>query len=108
MRIVDFLEKNKFSKDSTLVVLGGGTIGDLGGFAASVYYRGMNLVSIPTTLTAQIDSSIGGKVAVNFNNNVNAIGNYYHQSLFYVIINLLKHYRIEISFLEFQRSLNQF
>ena len=68
LRIVDFLEKNKFSKDSTLVVLGGGTIGDLGGFAASVYYRGMNLVSIPTTLTAQIDSSIGGKVAVIFNN----------------------------------------
>ncbi len=81
LRIVDFLEKNKFSKDSTLIVLGGGTIGDLGGFAASVYYRGMNLVSIPTTLTAQIDSSIGGKVAVNFNNNVNAIGNYYHPKL---------------------------
>ena len=81
LRIVNFLEKNKFSKDSTLVVLGGGTIGDLGGFAASVYYRGMNLVSIPTTLTAQIDSSIGGKVAVNFNNNVNAIGNYYHPKL---------------------------
>ena len=70
LKIVDFLEKNKFSKDSTMVVLGGGTIGDLGGFAASVFYRGMNLVSIPTTLTAQIDSSIGGKVAVNFNNNI--------------------------------------
>ena len=81
LKIVNYLEKNKFSKDSTLVVLGGGTIGDLGGFAASVYYRGMNLVSIPTTLTAQIDSSIGGKVAVNFNNNVNAIGNYYHPKL---------------------------
>ena len=81
LKIVDFLEKNKFSKDSTMVVLGGGTIGDLGGFAASVFYRGMNLVSIPTTLTAQIDSSIGGKVAVNFNNNINAMGNYYHPRL---------------------------
>ena len=70
-KIVDTLEKRKFSKDSTLIVLGGGTIGDLGGFAASVYYRGLNLVSIPTTLTAQIDSSVGGKVAINFNNNVN-------------------------------------
>ena len=81
LKIVNFLEKNKFSKDSTLIVLGGGTIGDLGGFAASVFYRGMNLVSIPTTLTAQIDSSIGGKVAINFNNNVNAMGNYYHPKL---------------------------
>lgn len=81
LKIINFLEKKKFSKDSTMVVLGGGTIGDLGGFAASVFYRGMNLVSIPSTLTAQIDSSIGGKVAINFNNNINAIGNYYHPRL---------------------------
>jgi 3-dehydroquinate synthase len=80
-RIVDTLEKKKFSKDSTLIVFGGGTIGDLGGFAASVFYRGLNLVSIPTTLTAQIDSSVGGKVAINFNNNINAMGNYYHPKL---------------------------
>ena len=81
IRVLSFLEKNRFSKDSTLVALGGGTIGDLGGFVASVYYRGMNLVLIPSTLTAQIDSSYGGKVAVNFNNNVNAIGNYFHPKL---------------------------
>ena len=74
-------KKNRYSKDSTLIALGGGTIGDLGGFVASVYYRGMNLVLIPSTLTAQIDSSYGGKVAVNFNNNVNAIGNYFHPKL---------------------------
>jgi 3-dehydroquinate synthase len=81
LKIIDFLEKNKFSKDSTLIAFGGGTIGDLGGFAASIYYRGLNLVQIPTTLTAQIDSSIGGKVAINYNNNINAIGNYYHPRL---------------------------
>jgi 3-dehydroquinate synthase len=90
LRIVNFLEKNKFSKDSTLVALGGGTIGDLGGFAASVYYRGMNLVSIPTTLTAQIDSSIGGKVAVNYNNNVNAIGGYFHPKLILCDLKFIK------------------
>tara|TARA_B110000967_G_C18853641_1_gene545934 strand:- start:725 stop:1828 length:1104 start_codon:yes stop_codon:yes gene_type:complete len=90
LKIVNFLEKNKFYKDSTLVVLGGGTIGDLGGFAASVFYRGMNLVSIPTTLTAQIDSSIGGKVAVNFNNNINAIGNYFHPKLIMCDYNFIK------------------
>jgi len=90
LRIVNFLEKNKFSKDSTLVALGGGTIGDLGGFAASVYYRGMNLVSIPTTLTAQIDSSIGGKVAVNYNNNVNAIGGYFHPKIILCDLTFIK------------------
>lgn len=81
LKIIDVLEKNKFSKDSTLLAFGGGTIGDLGGFAASVYYRGLNLVQIPTTLTAQIDSSVGGKVAINYKNNINAIGNYYHPKL---------------------------
>ena len=90
LKIVDFLEKNKFSKDSTMIVLGGGTLGDLGGFAASVFYRGMNLISIPTTLTAQIDSSIGGKVAVNFNNNINAMGNYYHPKLILCDYNFIK------------------
>ena len=79
--VINSLETNKFSKDSTLVAFGGGTIGDMGGFAASIYYRGLNLVQIPTTLTAQIDSSIGGKVAINYNNNINAIGNYYHPRL---------------------------
>ena len=64
-----------------MIVVGGGTIGDLGGFAASLFFRGMHLVHVPTTLTAQIDSSLGGKVAVNFNNNINAIGNYYHPKL---------------------------
>jgi 3-dehydroquinate synthase len=81
LKIINILEKNKFSKDSTLIAFGGGTIGDLGGFAASIYYRGLNLVQVPTTLTAQIDSSIGGKVAINYKNNINAIGNYYHPRL---------------------------
>ena len=81
IHIIDILEKKNFSKDSTMIVVGGGTIGDLGGFAASLFFRGMHLVHVPTTLTAQIDSSLGGKVAVNFNNNINAIGNYYHPKL---------------------------
>ena len=87
---LDVLEKNKFSKDSTLLAFGGGTIGDLGGFAASIYYRGLNLVQIPTTLTAQIDSSVGGKVAINYNNNINAIGNYYHPKLIICDYNFIK------------------
>lgn len=90
LKIIDILDKNKFSKDSTLLAFGGGTIGDLGGFAASIYYRGLNLVQIPTTLTAQIDSSVGGKVAINYNNNINAIGNYYHPKLIICDYNFIK------------------
>ena len=72
------LEKNKFARDSTMIALGGGVIGDLAGFVASTWFRGMNLVHVPTTLTAMIDSSVGGKVAINFKDTINAVGNYHH------------------------------
>jgi len=84
------LEQNNFARDSTIIAVGGGVIGDLAGFVASTYLRGINLIHIPTTLTAMIDSSLGGKVALNFQLTVNAIGNYYHP-----IFNL-----IDIQFLE--------
>jgi len=78
LKIYSILEENNFSRDSTLIALGGGVIGDLAGFVASTWLRGMNLVHIPTTLMAMVDSSIGGKVAVNFGQTINGIGNYYH------------------------------
>lgn len=78
LRILDVLESMEFTRDATFVTLGGGIVGDVGGFVAATYFRGMNLVHIPTTITAQIDSSIGGKVAVNHNETINAIGTYYH------------------------------
>lgn len=79
--IYGILETKNFSRDATLIALGGGVIGDLGGFAASTWYRGMNMVHMPTTLMAMVDSSIGGKVAINFRETINAIGNYYHPTL---------------------------
>jgi len=78
LKIYAILEENDLARDSTLIAIGGGVIGDLAGFVASTWYRGMNLVHIPTTLMAMVDSSVGGKVAINFRQTINAIGNYYH------------------------------
>lgn len=81
VKLYEILESNDFARDSTMIAIGGGVIGDLAGFVASTYLRGMNFIQVPTTLTAMIDSSIGGKVAINFRKTVNAIGNYYHPML---------------------------
>jgi 3-dehydroquinate synthase len=78
LKIYSMMEENNLARDSTLIAVGGGVVGDLAGFVASTWYRGMNLVHIPTTLMAMVDSSVGGKVAINFRETINAIGNYYH------------------------------
>ncbi|NRB38146.1 MAG: 3-dehydroquinate synthase [Pseudomonadales bacterium] len=78
LKVYSILEENNFAKDSLLITIGGGVIGDLGGFVASTWLRGMKLVHVPTSLMAMIDSSIGGKTAVNFRHTINGIGNYYH------------------------------
>lgn len=77
MRVFDELLANKFSRNACLIALGGGVIGDLTGFAAACYQRGVGFVQIPTTLLAQVDSSVGGKTAVNHPLGKNMIGAFY-------------------------------
>jgi 3-dehydroquinate synthase len=73
-RIFTFLLKNELSRDSTLIALGGGVVGDLTGFAAACYQRGIHYLQVPTTLLAQVDSSVGGKTAINHRYGKNMIG----------------------------------
>ena len=68
------LLEEKAGRDALLINLGGGTISDIGGFAASTYKRGIDFINVPTTLLAMIDASIGGKNGINFNNYKNQIG----------------------------------
>jgi 3-dehydroquinate synthase len=75
--IFDTLLENKFGRSATLIALGGGVIGDMGGFAAACYQRGIPFIQIPTTLLAQVDSSVGGKTGVNHLLGKNMIGAFY-------------------------------
>jgi len=76
-RIINLLISNNISKNVTILALGGGVTGDLTGFIASTIYRGVDYIQIPTSLLAQVDSSIGGKVAINSDTSKNTIGSFY-------------------------------
>lgn len=88
--IIEFMLSKKFTKSSILLSIGGGVIGDISALAASLYYRGLNYVHIPTTMTAIIDSSIGGKTAINHKDFINAIGNYYHPKHVFIFYEIIK------------------
>lgn len=76
-RIFDALMEHRFSRNSTLIALGGGVIGDIVGFSAACFQRGIDFIQIPTTLLAQVDSSVGGKTGVNHPRGKNMIGAFY-------------------------------
>ena len=83
-KIIDFLLKNNFTKKSVIISFGGGVIGDICGLASCLYLRGMIYMHIPTTMTAIVDSCIGGKCGLNYNDVINSIGVYYHPKSVFV------------------------
>ncbi len=89
-KILDKAMEIKLERKDAIIALGGGVIGDMAGFAASIYRRGVDFIQIPTTLLAQVDSSVGGKTAVNHTLGKNMIGTFYQPKLVLSDINTLK------------------
>jgi 3-dehydroquinate synthase len=88
--ILNELFEHRLDRKSTLIALGGGVIGDMTGFCASLYQRGIEFVQIPTTLLAQVDASVGGKTGVNNAYGKNLIGAFYQPSAVYIDPQFLK------------------
>ncbi|GAC1644973.1 MAG: 3-dehydroquinate synthase [Candidatus Dormibacteraceae bacterium] len=78
--VLAFLERQRIDRGGVVIAVGGGTVGDLAGFAAAVWQRGIRLVGVPTTLLAMVDSSIGGKTGINGTRSKNAIGAFWQPS----------------------------
>ena len=87
--IYDSLIQNHHHRDTTLIALGGGVVGDITGFAASTYQRGVAFIQIPTTLLAQVDASVGGKTAINHPLGKNMIGSFYQPKAVLVDVSFL-------------------
>ncbi len=87
--VLRLLLDNKIKRDGVIVAVGGGVIGDISGFVASTYQRGIDLIHVPTTTTAMIDSSVGGKTGLNFSDQVNLIGTYYNPKAIFMDIGFL-------------------
>lgn len=89
IEIYEHLIKNSFERNDILIALGGGVVGDMTGFVASTYLRGVDFIQIPTTLLSQTDSSVGGKTGVDFNGFKNMVGTFYQPRLCYMNIETL-------------------
>ena len=89
--IYEKLIEEQFDRKDLLIALGGGVTGDMCGFAASTYLRGIDFVQVPTTLLSQVDSSIGGKTGVDFKQYKNMVGAFYQPKLVYMNLSVLKH-----------------
>ena len=88
--ILNFLSENRLSRRDAVIALGGGVVGDIAGFAASVYMRGIPYVQIPTTLLAMVDSAVGGKTAIDLPSGKNHVGTFSQPSLVVCDVNTLE------------------
>ncbi len=90
MKVMDALMASRLSRQEPIIALGGGVVGDMSGFAAACYRRGVPLIQVPTTLLAQVDSSVGGKTAINHPHGKNMIGAFYQPRLVWIDPAVLK------------------
>ena len=88
--IIKILLKKNFSRSDCLIALGGGITGDVSGFAASLFKRGIKFINIPTTLLSQVDSSIGGKTGINTDFGKNLVGSFYQPKIVITDISFLR------------------
>jgi len=88
--VLDKLVRSRASRDTTVVALGGGVVGDITGFAAACYMRGVAFIQVPTTLLAQVDSSVGGKTGVNHPQGKNLIGAFHQPNIVLIDTNTLQ------------------
>ncbi len=89
-KIIDELINKKFTKKSLILSCGGGVVGDVSAMAASLYLRGMIYYHIPSTMTAIVDSCIGGKTGINYKNIINSMGSYYHPQNVFISKNMIE------------------
>ena len=89
-KILDLLLQKNFSRDDCLISVGGGITGDVAGFAASIFKRGLKFINIPTTLLSQVDSSVGGKTGINTSQGKNLIGSFYQPKIVISDVDFLK------------------
>jgi 3-dehydroquinate synthase len=94
-RVYEYLIRGGFDRKDLLVALGGGVIGDMTGFAAATYLRGISFIQVPTTLLAEVDSSVGGKTGVDFDQFKNMVGAFYQPKLVYMNRAVLKTLPVE-------------
>ncbi|MCW8926587.1 MAG: 3-dehydroquinate synthase [Xanthomonadales bacterium] len=88
-KIIDRLVELRATRDTTIITLGGGVVGDIGGFASASYMRGINFIQVPTSLLAQVDASVGGKTGVNHPRGKNLVGAFHQPTAVLIDINTL-------------------
>ena len=91
LNIINILNKNNFTKNSIVLSIGGGVVGDVSSFAAALYMRGTFYFHVQSTMSSILDSCIVGKTAINYDNKINLLGTYYHPFRVYISHEILKY-----------------